>query len=91
MLIVVAYDIANDRRRTRLRKLLLGYGVPVQESVVECELTEAQLREMRERVGAVIERRADSVLYYSLCAECAPKTVDGRGKRRPPRQTVLVV
>lgn len=40
MLLVVAYDVANDRRRVRLHTLLLGYGDPVQESVFECMVTE---------------------------------------------------
>ena len=30
---VVAYDVADDRRRARLHRLLEEYGVPVQESV----------------------------------------------------------
>ncbi|HHP7244558.1 MAG TPA: CRISPR-associated endonuclease Cas2, partial [Elainellaceae cyanobacterium] len=38
MLVLVVYDIANNRRRQKLSKLLEGYGRRVQESVFECFL-----------------------------------------------------
>ncbi|HIP96765.1 MAG TPA: CRISPR-associated endonuclease Cas2, partial [Anaerolineae bacterium] len=36
MFVVVAYDISNDRRRTKLHDTLLNFGTPVQYSVFEC-------------------------------------------------------
>lgn len=86
MLVVVAYDVADDRRRTRLHTLLLGYGVPAQESVFECDVTEARDRAMRARVGRVIREGEDSVRYYVLCADCAGKVRDetGAGRAGPP-------
>jgi CRISPR-associated protein Cas2 len=85
-LVVVAYDVADDRRRVRLHTLLLGYGTPVQESVFECELTRAQDRAMRRRVGRVISGRTDKVRYYVLCEDCAGKVEDADGAVRegPP-------
>jgi CRISPR-associated protein Cas2 len=91
MLIVITYDIADDRRRNRLRKLLLGYGQAVQESVVECDVSPAQLRELRERVTQTIQRDDDQVAYYPLCQSCAGKVRDGRGQLRAPAPAVLVV
>lgn len=91
MLLVVAYDIGDDRRRVRLRTLLLGYGVAVQESVVECEVTMAQQRALREAVGRVIDSTADQVAYYPLCQTCAAKVRDGRGRRRLPPPVAVVV
>ena len=35
---IVAYDITDNRCRYRLRRLLLGFGVPVQKSVFLCHL-----------------------------------------------------
>lgn len=91
MLIVIAYDIADDRRRRHMRKLLLGYGRAVQESVVECEVTSEQLRELRERVTGIIKRQDDRVAYYPLCQSCAGKVRDGHGLRRPTLPAVIVV
>ena len=35
---VVVYDISSDGERTRVDKLLLGFGVRAQKSVFECTL-----------------------------------------------------
>ena len=40
MLLAVAYDVADDRRRVRLHTFLLGLCEPIQESVFECDLDE---------------------------------------------------
>jgi CRISPR-associated protein Cas2 len=68
---VVAYDISDDRRRTRLFKTLKRYGTAVQESVFECHLTTNQFIQMRQAVERVIEPREDQVRYYDLCQACA--------------------
>ncbi len=73
MFIVVAYDISDDRRRTRLHKRLKGFGRPVQYSVFECVLTEQSLRKLKETVLDTIKRDEDLVRYYSLCQSCCAK------------------
>ena len=90
MLLVVAYDISSDRRRIRLYKLLHAYGHPVQESVFECHVTERERVVLQRRVKRLITSR-DTVRYYSLCATCATKIVDGDGTLRPPEPEVYVV
>lgn len=42
--VYVAYDISDRRRRNCLRRLLLGFGDPVQESVFLCWLDAARQR-----------------------------------------------
>ena len=90
MLLVVAYDIADDRRRAKLHTLLLGYGVPVQESLFECELDEHDLRRLKQRVGRLVRPRRDRVSYYALCAGCAARVEDLAGPRpaAPPAYVV---
>ena len=68
--VVVAYDIPDDRRRTRLHDLLLDYGTPVQYSLFECLLEEEEMERMKKRVRRVIRPRLDRVRYYHLCAAC---------------------
>lgn len=46
MVYVVSYDIASDRTRRKLAKLLEGYGVRIQYSVFECRLTEKRFQKM---------------------------------------------
>lgn len=73
MFIVVAYDISDNCRRTRLHKTLKHFGIGVQESVFECHLNMSQLWQMKAAVEQVIDPRTDAVRYYFLCQECAHK------------------
>jgi CRISPR-associated protein Cas2 len=66
MFIVVSYDIPDDRRRTRLAKLMEGYGERVQYRVFECLLTRTQLRALRRRMLPLLNLREDSVRFYFL-------------------------
>ena len=82
MLILVSYDIPDDRRRTRLAHALKDFGERVQYSVFECNLKEEQLNRLRTRVTALIEPKEDSVRIYRLCAECAARLeIQGLGSR----------
>ena len=71
MLILVSYDIPDDRRRTRIAHLLKDFGTRVQYSVFECRLTDDQTARLRTRMAALIAPEEDSVRFYRLCADCA--------------------
>jgi CRISPR-associated protein Cas2 len=66
--LVVAYDIADDRRRLKVMKLLEGYGRHVQESVFECDLEPKAYRQMSQRLLRLVSQREDNVRYYHLCS-----------------------
>ena len=70
MLIVVCYDIANDRRRRKVFKQMKNYGTRVQYSVFECQLSPEQVRAMKARVRPLLKPQEDSVRYYLLCETC---------------------
>jgi CRISPR-associated protein Cas2 len=81
MLIVVSYNVPNDRRRTRLAHALLDFGVRVQYSVFECLLEPEQLDALRRRVLREIDGAEDSVRIYRFCQDCGAKTeILGTGK-----------
>lgn len=67
MFVVVAYDIPDNRRRTRVMKLLEGYGRHVQESVFECDLEPKDYRQMSQRLQRLMNLREDNVRFYHLC------------------------
>ena len=71
MLILVSYDIPDDRRRTRLAHVLKDFGQRVQYSVFECRLDPDQLERLRQRVLRRIDPERDNVRFYRLCATCA--------------------
>lgn len=76
---VVAYDIPDDKRRTRIHKLLLGYGRWTQYSLFECFLSKKQLILLQARLAEHLIATEDSVRFYPLCASCVSKvqTVGG--------------
>lgn len=78
MMIVVSYDIPDDRRRTRLAHALKDFGQRVQYSVFECRLKDDQLDRLRTRIEALIDTKEDRVRLYRLCQECTAK-VEIRG------------
>jgi len=69
MFIVVSYDIADDRRRTRLHRELKNFGTRVQYSVFECVLEAKDFSRLQTAVKRVI-RDDDHVRYYRLCEHC---------------------
>ena len=70
MLILVSYDVVDDRRRTRLAHSLKDFGRRVQYSVFECELDDRQIELLQSRVVGFIETEEDSVRIYKFCAAC---------------------
>jgi len=89
--VVVAYDISNDKRRTKLHNVLLDYGTPVQYSVFECLLEGEQLAQMKQAVARVIRPRKDQVRYYHLCQQCLSRTEITSGPQVLHETDVIVV
>ena len=78
--ILVTYDIENDQRRTKIHKLLEGYGSAVQYSVFECFISEEDYAKMRQRLQKLLDPKhpVDTVRYYVLCRNCVERVdIDG--------------
>lgn len=73
MFVAVSYDISEDKRRTKVHKILKSYGQWMQYSVFECCLTDTQYAKLRARLSKVIKPDQDSVRFYFLCACCQAK------------------
>jgi CRISPR-associated protein Cas2 len=84
---VIAYDIPNDKRRTKVHKILLGYGKWTQYSLFECFLTRNQLILLRSKLTEHLVVEKDSVWFYPLCANCVSKVETVGGP--PPADEVL--
>jgi CRISPR-associated protein Cas2 len=65
-LYVIAYDIPNDRRRTKVHKVLSGFGEWTQYSLFECFLDKKELVQLRAKLHALLEPDEDSVRVYPL-------------------------
>ena len=71
--LVIVYDVADDRRRTRVANALLDCGVRVGYSVFELRLSVAQAVRLLDRVARLIDTSTDRVHLYRLCSPCADK------------------
>src|SRR5438132_8741662 len=87
MCYVVAYDIPDDRRRTKIHQILMGFGQWTQYSLFECFLSRKDLILLQSKLSEHLIAVQDSVRFYPLCAACVEKveTIGG-----PPPQDVLV-
>lgn len=75
MFYLVTYDVAKDRRRKKMSDFLLEYGVRVQYSVFECDLTEKDVQAIMKKAEELIDLATDSVLMYPLCKNCVGKRI----------------
>lgn len=66
MFTIISYDIVDDRRRTKVMKLLKGYGTRVQYSVFECLLSTSELFKLGRELRELIDPNTDSVRCYQL-------------------------
>lgn len=66
MFTIISYDIVKDKRRTKVMKLLKGYGMRVQYSVFECDVSDKQLGKIVEYLRRFIDADTDSVRVYEL-------------------------
>lgn len=86
---VIAYDIPNDKRRTKVHRVLTGFGKWTQYSLFECFLTRKELIILRSKLAEHLVNAEDSVRFYPLCANCVTKVETVGGP--PPREELLFV
>jgi CRISPR-associated protein Cas2 len=88
---IIAYDISNNRRRTKVHKILSGFGTWTQYSLFECFLNfqEKELLHSKLQEHLSVEQ-GDSVRFYILCANCIAKT-ETVGGLPPHEDTIFIV
>jgi CRISPR-associated protein Cas2 len=91
MLVVVVYDIPDDRRRDRLATCLEGYGRRVQESVFECFLSLSEMRALYEKVRQQVKSAEDNVRFYWVPVDAVARslTVGSEPPAPPPEVYIL--
>lgn len=71
MYILITYDVdtTSERGQKRLRqvaRICKDYGQRVQNSVFECEVSEAQYVKLKDALSAVMDKSLDSIRFYHL-------------------------
>ncbi len=61
---LVVYDVADSKRRNKLFKLLLGYGINVELSVFELELDKKSLNHLKSQIKEIINPKQDVVYIF---------------------------
>ena len=89
-LYVVAYDIPNDKRRTKIHKTLSGFGQWTQYSLFECHLNNKQYLQLRQKLDRLLKAEEDSIRFYALCAGCLAK-VETIGSEKPNDPETIIV
>ncbi|RMF77515.1 MAG: CRISPR-associated endonuclease Cas2 [Chloroflexi bacterium] len=89
-LTIITYDISNNKRRTKLHKLLKGYGQWTQYSVFECFLTDKDWVRLNHELHELCDASEDSVRIYRLCGNCR-ENVETIGGAKPQEPEVFLV
>ena len=77
---IVAFDIADDRRRARIVKVLKGACERIQFSVFRTRLNRNEILELRLRVLRIANRREDNIRWYPICEQCLGNVIqEGAG------------
>ena len=71
MMVLVTYDVntetlAGQKRLRKVSKACLNYGQRVQNSVFECIIDPARLKELQATLETLINPEKDSIQYYYL-------------------------
>ena len=73
MIYIIAYDIADNKRRLRVAKTLESWGYRIQESVFQLRLDTATLARVRSSLAALISDAEDVIHIYPICSSCADR------------------
>lgn len=71
MLVLITYDVCvtskgGQRRLRQIAKTCLDYGMRVQNSVFECEVTPAQFVFLKDELLDIFNPKKDSLRFYML-------------------------
>lgn len=70
MLVIIAYDIPDNKRRREVFHYLKDFGEPRLRSVFECWVDPTTFAQLQRGLAWIVESREDSVRCYLLCAHC---------------------
>lgn len=71
MFVLITYDVSviaegGQKRLRRIAKTCLDYGMRVQNSVFECEVTPAQFVTLKNELLEIFDPQEDSLRFYFL-------------------------
>lgn len=94
LLYVVSYDIAEDKRRNKIAKVLEGYGKRVQYSVFECRVSLQNMKKLYAQLCDLTQDMEEgSILFYPICGSCEKKVmlIGARDEEEKELQEAVIV
>jgi CRISPR-associated protein Cas2 len=89
--VIIAYDVADDRRRYHLCKALERYGIRIQYSVFELSLKPKDLHKLVDHLTGLIDNTEDRLLIMRLCGGCLSSMGRyGNMDSYSPKQTLII-
>lgn len=88
MLYIVAYDICDPKRLRYVAKTCEDYGIRVEYSVFECDLSEELFSSLWKRLTELIDEEEDSILSYRICGSCV-REIESMGAVSRPGKVFL--
>ena len=91
MLVIVVYDIPDNKRRKKLSDFLEGYGRRVQYSVFECFIGLDEMRMLYEKIKKRVKSEEDNVRFYWISSESVSRSLTiGSDVPQPPPNYYVV-
>jgi len=69
------YDITENKRRIQISKALEKFGIRVQKSIFQCDISSTKAEEIKKALLGKIEEKEDSLLFFPLCEACGNKAI----------------
>lgn len=69
---LICYDIADDRRRRKVVRLLEEFGVRLHESAFWAHLSPGQHNRLNRRVRPLLNEKLDKLTIYPVCERDGP-------------------
>ena len=81
MIYMFCYDISDERRLRKVAKMLEKYGLRIQKSFFQADLSLEIKDKIKIDVLKIIDKKEDSFFIYPICDHCVKNAVtDGTGK-----------
>ena len=91
MLVIVVYDIPDNKRRKKLSDFLEGYGRRVQYSVFECFISLDEMKMIYEKIKKRVKSEEDNVRLYWISSESVSRSLSiGSDVPQPPPNYYVV-
>ena len=91
MLHLIAYDIRDPKRLREVAKTCEDFGVRVEYSVFECDLSETDFSFLWSVLDDIIEADEDRILAYRICGSCVTRIQSMGAISRPGKPLLYIL